>query len=227
MLEQQFNLLNALLTQESYLIVVMDCCRYDYFSQHFQNYMSGLLHKTWSPASYTMAWLNASFNRPLRDTLMISAHMGISKTQWNLDGASYCAADHFGDVIDGWKPGSHEGMHPVHLWNAFRANCDNPMTVAWCLQPHTPYVTQPGLETSQGCIALAKAGRWEELRKAYTINLKLGLEFVQKIVQRSPAQRIVVTADHGELLGEDGKFGHNGHQNHPILRTVPWFEVEK
>jgi hypothetical protein len=34
-----------------------------------------------------------------------------------------------------------------------------------------------------------------------------------------------VTSDHGELLGENGNYGHFG--EHPILHSVPWFEIRR
>jgi hypothetical protein len=67
------------------------------------------------------------------------------------------------------------------------------------------------------------------LIRAYIINLKLVLEnvaiLVQNILTDNPKARIVITSDHGELLGENGKFGHG--IEHPIVRVIPWFEVER
>jgi len=36
---------------------------------------------------------------------------------------------------------------------------------------------------------------------------------------------IIVTADHGELLGENGEWGHPIGSEKPALRGVPWLEV--
>lgn len=63
------------------------------------------------------------------------------------------------------------------------------------------------------------------LRKSYEENLHLVLEEVVKLVERVPGD-IVVTADHGEFLGEDGLYSHQPWSDSPILREVPWFRVE-
>jgi len=66
------------------------------------------------------------------------------------------------------------------------------------------------------------------LRKAYLENLKLVLEHVAVLVDRvlkmNPGAKIIITANHGELLGEDGLFSHG--IDHPLIRIVPWFRVQ-
>lgn len=64
------------------------------------------------------------------------------------------------------------------------------------------------------------------LRKAYEENLRLVLEEVVKVVEKLPGE-IIVTADHGEFLGERDLYSHLAWSNDPILREVPWLEVEK
>jgi hypothetical protein len=61
------------------------------------------------------------------------------------------------------------------------------------------------------------------LRRAYRDNLHLVLSEVERLVARLDCP-VVVTADHGEFLGENGRYFHpNTH--HPAVREVPWFEV--
>ncbi|KXB08440.1 hypothetical protein AKJ55_01030 [candidate division MSBL1 archaeon SCGC-AAA382M17] len=64
----------------------------------------------------------------------------------------------------------------------------------------------------------------EKLKGFYRKNLEFALKECQKLSDRLPG-KIVITADHGELLGEDGKYSHPPTLKHPILREVPWFEV--
>lgn len=65
-----------------------------------------------------------------------------------------------------------------------------------------------------------------KLRLAYAENLNLVMKEVKKTVQRLPDKKIVITADHGELLGENGLYEHPRWINHPILTEVPWLELE-
>lgn len=69
----------------------------------------------------------------------------------------------------------------------------------------------------------------EELRNAYRNNLRAILGEVNTLIEHiDPESKTVVTADHGEFLGEriygSRKFMHPD-QMHPILREVPWLEI--
>ena len=67
----------------------------------------------------------------------------------------------------------------------------------------------------------------EGLRKAYKDNLTVVLEEVA-VLLKSLSGRIIVTSDHGELLGEDKCFGHpRSSSTNPLLLTVPWLVIEK
>jgi hypothetical protein len=72
---------------------------------------------------------------------------------------------------------------------------------------------------------------YSELRSMYEWNLRAVLGEVQQILKHiDPNTRTVITADHGELLGEksflDKKLIGHPDRTHWILREVPWFEVD-
>jgi len=64
------------------------------------------------------------------------------------------------------------------------------------------------------------------LRKAYVENLKIVLEHAAELVKLLSGV-IIVTADHGELLGEGGCYSHYKKSTNPLLREIPWFTIEK
>jgi len=68
----------------------------------------------------------------------------------------------------------------------------------------------------------------EEVREGYVTNLLYVLEEVKKLLYSIPInKKIIITADHGEMLGFEGEsFGH-GFIDHPSLRTVPWLTVNQ
>ena len=66
-----------------------------------------------------------------------------------------------------------------------------------------------------------------KLKEAYEENLRFVLKYVKEIVEFIPSGKIVITSDHGELLGEEGKYGHPGNFRHPKLLEVPWLEIDK
>ena len=74
------------------------------------------------------------------------------------------------------------------------------------------------------------------LIKAYRENLKMVLDYAAKLCARLPHKKIVITSDHGELLGEEGAYEHpNGPidkifnnlslKRKKILQEVPWLSV--
>lgn len=68
----------------------------------------------------------------------------------------------------------------------------------------------------------------DTLLKAYREDLKYVLSIVSKLSNRLPG-KIVISTDHGECLGEGGRYGHgnfNPSLNNRILKTIPWLEVD-
>jgi predicted AlkP superfamily phosphohydrolase/phosphomutase len=64
------------------------------------------------------------------------------------------------------------------------------------------------------------------LRQAYEINLKLVLVQIAELIKHLSG-RIVITADHGELLGENFLYSHPTGSTNRILIEVPWLIIEK
>jgi len=68
------------------------------------------------------------------------------------------------------------------------------------------------------------------LRQAYRENLSITLAYAAKlcraILEHRSSSKIVITADHGEFLGEDGRYSHGQRNREPILVEVPWFRVK-
>jgi len=64
------------------------------------------------------------------------------------------------------------------------------------------------------------------LRQAYRENLEIVLSHVAELCNELPG-KILITSDHGELLGEGGLYSHPCGCRHPLLVEVPYFEVKK
>ncbi|NHN46223.1 hypothetical protein G9464_01235 [Halostella sp. JP-L12] len=62
----------------------------------------------------------------------------------------------------------------------------------------------------------------ETVRKHYRGNLQLALDYVEILLQNIDAEQTIISADHGEALGELGVWGHPfGYPFSPV-KTVPW-----
>ncbi len=66
----------------------------------------------------------------------------------------------------------------------------------------------------------------EGLRKAYKENLELVLKDVKEVVNEIGGS-ILITADHGEFLGEHGLYGHPDKPRKPENTEVPWLVIER
>ncbi len=64
------------------------------------------------------------------------------------------------------------------------------------------------------------------LRQAYRQNLEAVLKETAILIE-SLRGRIIVTSDHGELLGERLCYAHPQGSSDPLLVTVPWLTIEK
>lgn len=65
------------------------------------------------------------------------------------------------------------------------------------------------------------------LKKAYTDNLNIVLKNAQILCEKLEGKKII-TADHGELLGENGLYGHGPPlPRHEKLLTIPWLTLNK
>jgi hypothetical protein len=64
------------------------------------------------------------------------------------------------------------------------------------------------------------------LREAYSENLELVLTSVSELL-RGLSGRIIVCADHGDMLGEGGHYGHWPRSSKKLLIEIPWLVIEQ
>ena len=267
-------------------LIILDACRYDYFSKVYKDYFLGELKKGISTGSSTPEWFKNSFLDFYADVIYVSGNPYINSKQ-EID--ECCAKKHFFKVIDVWDFGWSDKLGTVpprkineYLLN-FRSFFPQKRFIIHYLQPHEPYLSRHfsvelkhtyghrnGLEWAQGMRARQQTSlekllnlffvntklmknTWkirrllnlppiqpmeavrriygvDGLRKAYEINLKIVLEFVSqlcnKLLYYQPNKNIVITSDHGELLGENGDYCHKSESRDPILREIPFFRVK-
>lgn len=102
-------------------------------------------------------------------------------------------------------------------------------------QPHIPYIDyekpqkrEEIRETAKNnAHRLAEKGQIPQSRIAeeYKKNIRLAIKEVNKLIPKLSG-KTVITADHGELLGENGLYGHPYGGNAKVLRKVPWHQIK-
>jgi len=225
-------------------LVVLDACRYDMFERRAD--LPGRLERRESPASTTVEFLRATVDgRDLRDTVYVTANPQLHQHREDIDAA-------FADVVDvwageGWDDESGTVLPETVTDAALSAAEANPhkRLVVHYMQPHYPFL---GAETAfeGGDFTDADADHenvWvqllrgdidrdrEEIWALYADNLDRVLPHVERLLAALDG-RTVVTADHGNMVGERSfpipfrEWGHPRGIYTPELVEVPWLVHE-
>jgi len=204
-------------------LIILDACRYDMFKK--ANKIEGRLEKKISLASNTSEWLKKNFDGYYEDVVYISANPHIS----NYEVRGFRGTDHFWKVKNLWYydwDNILKSVHPRRVTkSALRTirKYHGKRFIIHYLQPHQPYILSPEITHE-----LVRRGKISirELRRAYMENLILVLNEVEKLVDVLEG-KIVITADHGQLLGEKFEIGHPMGIYFKELVEVPWLVVDK
>jgi hypothetical protein len=209
--------------------IILDACRYDFFMNR-NTLRIGNLRKEISPGSESREFMQHTFkNRTLHDTVYVTGNPYTTILDENTFHNVY--------LDENWD---REDMVARPDWitkNAVEAHDIHPQKriIVHYMQPHFPilhpeyaYVNDL-LEFHRGRYIAAET-TLSELREAYAANLEYVLRFVEQLVD-SIMGKVVVTADHGELLGER-QFpipvrgtDHFPELYLPELVDVPWLTI--
>lgn len=213
------------------VLIVLDACRYDYFER--MNWIEGRLSKLEVSSSLTITWLKTYW--PAKYPYVYISANPICNSKVRIQG--YLGSEHFREVVDVWEFGWDEELKtvpPRRVTEAARRYLDEKLIVHY-MQPHFPSIGRIRIYPEawkpdpEKPYVKGISSNWsyprELVRRAYEENLGIVLEEVEKLISSiEPDRKIAVTSDHGELLGEDGLYGHPNIR-HPILNTVPFLEV--
>lgn len=240
------------------ILILLDACRYDTFEEI--NTIDGCLEKYISAGSHSKEFAEKNFQgKKLYDTVYVTA---------NAYGARIGKGD-FHDIVftEKNKTGNwatRKGMHPKNVAeSAFEVYEQHPnkRLIIHFMQPHSPYFGETAQELrsnlSQDGVNDLGSSQWEvgpnlklaaknghisipELNKVYKENLHVVLEYVKCLIKEFEG-KIVISSDHGELLGEQTGFwkytdvsrqtpsgtpvGHPQSVYVPELRVVPWLVI--
>lgn len=230
-------------------LILLDACRYDYFDDH--NTIPGDLSEIISHGGQSWEFMQGNFvGKQFHDTVYVTANPHTGK----LDDDTFHAVEPL--YIDIWSE-EHETVLPSDVveaaLDAYR-EYPNKRLIIHFMQPHRPYLGDaaedlqsrhkvggfnrhlahssetpdvPSFSTliEDGQISVDKA------RTAYRETLDIVLHQVRILVEQLSG-KTVVSADHGEMLGEriipftTPKFGHSHEYiRNKTLYQVPWLEI--
>jgi hypothetical protein len=106
------------------------------------------------------------------------------------------------------------------------------------MQPHFPFIPCQEMDsginldnfgevTQKDIWSVLERGKYNhrEVWEAYRLNLRYILDHIQTLLENLDYGRVVITADHGNALGEFGFYGHPEGIPLKCLREVPWSSV--
>lgn len=215
-------------------LLLLDACRFDTFEANHD--LPGTLESRRTVASSTIEFLHRSFDgADLSDTVYVTANPQLYRKRERLDLNIF-------EVINVWQESGWDDecrtVRPETVAEAAleaAASYPNKRLLVHFIQPHYPFIGPTGQEyfdldsldfwdrVLQGEVDIPDGVLW----KAYEENLDVALPHVETLVT-SLDGKTVVSADHGEMIGERARpipmteYGHPSEIHTDSLVTVPW-----
>ena len=223
------------------VLVVLDGCRPDALRAVADEYpFVGAVETRRSVGSCSSEWLEHTFG-PARFRSLVAETAMVTGNTWT---DRYLDADAFAALDEVWKYAwdDERGTIPAPAITdraiALARERDPERLVVHYMQPHHPFVPDP-IAGDDGMARTGAASNaanpWtllrrgessvERVRAAYTANLRYVLDSVGVLLSNVAADRVVLTADHGNCFGEWGLYGHPMWTPVPALLRVPWVET--
>ena len=238
------------LEREWDVLIILDACRVDLLeevSDEYEFLPEPPYDTIWSAGSYSEGWLRENFTgtqaRTYQEQMKTLAHIsGNPFTSELFEGDEFAVLDEVWEY--GWD--DENGYIPPDVITDraityHRENMPQQMLVHY-MQPHSPFISDKNtgyhIDTNHFASptgAVSQRTPWELLRdgnisqeecwEAYKDTLQVGLDSVEVLLNSIDANRVIISADHGNAVGEWGVYGHP--RNIPLapLRQVPWVEV--
>lgn len=252
-LPRQLDRINEFRDRGSYLLIVLDACRYDVFGQRFSDLFEGNLERVVSEGHDTFEYARENWHRreaasEVHNVTYVSGAVPInSKPSFEFEVSQlydgFVPEEHIKEIVDVWETDWDTSVGtvppgPVAHWTLERRT--SPRLVAHFFQPHSPYIGEVELLGLTGEQSIPGTGRsfdapiWEkarsgdlsddELLAAYASNLDAVLPAVCRLVAEFD-RPIALIGDHGEALGEYGVY-HHRRTPHPNVRVIPFATID-
>ncbi|WP_440007809.1 sulfatase-like hydrolase/transferase [Halomicrococcus sp. SG-WS-1] len=221
-------------------LLILDACRYDMFEANAN--LPGRLESRESRGSATVEFLRANFtNRDVRDTVYVTANPQLHRNFDRINPEFHAIENVW--LEDGWDEQYQTVLPETTTEYALDAaeEYDNKRFIVHYIQPHYPFITE---ETSfdKGYLDDPESDSRDfwgrkmeseldvsaaEIWQSYTETLNRTLPHVERLMDELDG-KTVVTADHGNMVGERAtpfpvrEWGHPRGMYTDELVRVPW-----
>lgn len=222
-------------------LVILDACRVDLMNDVRDDYPFIENVDTFTTlSSYSLGWMQRTFTDEYADEMRRTAYVtGNPFTQALFDGEEFLFLDEV------WRYGWDDSVGSIPP----RPITDRAISVArehdpdrliiHYMQPHVPFITNPELNfqrtSPDGWGEAASETIWDHVRSGaithdemwdgYLNNLRHVLDDVSVLLENIDAETVVLTADHGNAVGEYELYGHPRGIAIDALRVVPWIRT--
>lgn len=220
--------------------LVLDACRYDYFAEVAGERLEGTLEARESVASATIEWIDTCLgDETYFDTVYVSANPKLPSAADG--GETFHDCVYTWEELDASRDDSASIEPDVVADLAIEAAEEYPdkRIVGHFMQPHCPFLGPVGREEfpetpwTQHVLQpqYREDGVRDRLQRCYRENLEYVLPHVERVLDALEG-KLVVTADHGQLLGERVRPVPVREVSHPVgtyvpeLVEIPWYVEE-
>lgn len=224
-------------------LIILDACRYDLFAEHATVPGDGSLAAVRSLGSDSLEFMRENFEgRTLHDTVYVTSNPHVYQLEDGIFHAVVNTLETHWDETDRTVPPDAMADAAVTAHERY----PNKRLIVHFMQPHFPFLgptgrtfdhqgldlhRQDGTGAPNPWYALVHGGPDRDtVLTAYRENLEVVLPHIDRLFE-DIAGKTVVTADHGNLVGERGVpipvrlYGHPRGLHRPELVTVPWYEL--
>lgn len=220
-------------------LLLLDACRYDMMAE--RDDLPGTLEYRISRGSSSTEFLLGNFaDRDLLDTVYVTANAHISKYQDRINPNLHATIEVYEEA--GW----HEELNTVlaetmneYALRAAERYPDKRLILHY-IQPHQPFIGPTGREhfdtSAESPWVQFLEGEADfterQLREAFYENLDIVVPYARELMEELEG-KTVVSADHGQMIGEQSApirlrdYGHPDGVYVPELVKVPWLVYEK
>lgn len=229
--------------KDRFALIILDSCRYDIFSEEVDEFLEGDLEHVYTHKTYTIQYFKETWNGNHNNITYFTGLSAPTDYAFDQKGIDFTPGDHIGQFVHIWNMCENKelGAVPPEFVTAKVLENKASQMVIHYVQPHAPYIGDYRLrdennqDTEERLNEIyTKIGRYSdknkvisdsELKRAYRSNLRRVLKSVRQLVMNLD-RPIIVTADHGEMLGEDGRYIHGGLPTREEICKLPWFKID-
>lgn len=220
-------------------LLILDACRHDLFEEIY-----GKSEYRYSLGSASSDYFKKTYSEgDYSDVVYISANPHSHESEFiDLTGKDPDKVFHsvFHTYMTDWSE-ENQTVMPKSICRDTRTAEElfpDKKKVVHFMQPHYPFVGSnlgAGIHPNLDAPERRRKSVWREAERGnvskekvwreYRNNLEFVMEYVRELADDLDG-KTVVTSDHGNLVGENGRYGHPPGSKAKVLRKVPWVELD-